>query len=167
MDGVGDISVESDLVRESEGKAGVVGVGIVDVRFDAVEALGLALLEPGLEDRSQDRPLTNVDVALVRVPGHCVAEHTGRVIAGVRSVALPGPRLQVTERFVPRGVDLGDQGGDLSLGTRSRGVVVDVVHLDGADVGRDGDGPVQVVLPRGERAGLPPGGGSVGRLVGY
>ncbi len=147
MDGVGNIGVERHLVSQGERKAGGVCVGIVDVGFDAVEAFGLALFEPGVEDRLQDRPLTDVDVTLVRIARHCVAEDTGRVLAGVRPVVLPGARFEVAQRFASRGVDLGDHGGHLRLGTGLRAVVVDVVHLDGADVGGDGDRPAQVVLP--------------------
>jgi hypothetical protein len=167
VDVVGHVGVECDLVSQGERKTGVFGVGVVDVGFNAVEAVGLALLEPGVQDRLQDGPLTDVDVTLVRVPRQFIAEDAGRVRAGVGAIVFPCAGFQITQRFGARGVDLRDQGGHLGFGTGFRAVVIDVVHLDGAEVGRDGDRPAQVVLPRAERARLPPGRGGMGLLPGY
>ena len=60
------------------------------------------------------------------------------------------------------GMDQGDETGHLRLTTLFSPVVVDVVNLHRAEVGRDRHRPVQVVLPRAEGAGMPPARGRTG-----
>jgi hypothetical protein len=163
MDVACHLGVEADLIGQRQGKAGVVRVRVVDIRFHPVEALRFTLLEAGVQYRLQEGPLADVDVALVRVPRHGVAEEAGRVPAGIRPIVFPRSRFQIAERFCPLPMDLRDQGRYLCFGTTFGTVVVDVVNLDGAEVGRCGDRPAQVVLPRDDRARLPPSSGGTGR----
>src|ERR1017187_1966301 len=167
MDVVGHRGIEGDLVGQRKWEAGAVSVGIVDIRFHSVEAFGLALPKPGVKDRLQDGPLTDVDVPLVWVPRHGVAEDAGRVLAGVRPVVFPRTRLQIAESFGALRMDLSDQGRHLGFGAAPCAVIVDVVDLDGAQVGRYRDRPTQVVLPRTCRGRLPPRGGGTDRRGRY
>ena len=159
-----------DVVALGDGEAGRVGVRVVDVRLDAIEALLGAHRDPGLDHRG-DLGVVDVQVLLVGVSTLRAPEGRRGKLRVVGAVGLRSADLDVADDLLAERVQRGDVRGRVVepvdvVDERIRGRRALVGRVPGPHVAgaRGDDLMVDLPLPRQDARRRPPPSG--GRGVG-
>jgi hypothetical protein len=133
--GGGEEHVETELISVGERETGGVVVSVDVIGLDGVEPLGLAQIQPRLEQRREDGELTDIEPTLSRPAVRAPCDRL-RKESSIRPPRFPGARAHVADDAASLLVQGGDDG-------RRRVEQVEAVDLDvNGQVGRSGQLPL-------------------------